>query len=73
MALYRGPNQPGREIYLRLRLGMLNMTLSLIWGSRYLPMFLLKDRSLTLINMAFLMVLMMVCDFLPTMEKFHMI
>ena len=39
------------------------------WGSWCLPIFLLRDGSLTLMNMASLIVLAMVCDSLPSMEK----
>ena len=38
-------------------------------GQMVLPNVLLSDGSLTLIYMASLMVLLMVCDSLPTMEK----
>ena len=41
---------------------MFNETSSHMWGSWYLPMLLLKDRSLTLMNISSLMVLVRVCD-----------
>ena len=42
---------------------------TLMWGSLYLSVFLLRDGWLTLMNMATLMVLAMVCDLLSTMEN----
>ena len=48
---------------------MVNKTLSHIWGSLYLPMFLLRDGSLPLIDVSSLMILAMVYDSLPSMEE----
>ena len=59
----------GRKAYLKQRPGVPNKTPFHQWSSWYLPIFLLRDGSLTLMNMAFLMVIAMVCDFLPTIEK----
>ena len=56
-------------IYLSLSSGDLTNTSSQICGSWYLPMFLLRDGSLTLISMASLMVLAMLWSSLPTMLK----
>ena len=52
---------------------MLNRTSSQICGRWYLPMFLLRDGSLTLIYRASLMVLVRFWSSLPTMSKFSMI
>ena len=38
-------------------------------GSGYLPMFLLAGRSLTLMYIASLVVMLRICDSLPTVEK----
>ena len=69
-ALHGGPGWPGRRAHFRCRLGLLNKTSSHMWGSWYFPMFLIRDGSLTLMNMVSLVVLVMVRDSLPTMEKF---
>ena len=60
----------GGRAYVKCRSGVLKKTSVHIWDSWNFPMFLLRDRSLPLMNMASLMVLAMVCDSLPTMEKF---
>ena len=52
------------------RAGMSCSTSSQMWGSWYLPSFLVKEGSLTLMYMASLMVLVMPCDSLFIMEKF---
>ena len=52
---------------------MLNRTSSQICGRWYLPMFLFRDRSLTLIYRASLMVLIRFWSSLPTMSKFSML
>ena len=44
-------------------------TSSQIWSSWNLPRFLLRDGSLTLMNIAYLMILTVPCASLPTMEK----
>ena len=61
-----------RAVYLGLSAGDLTNTLSHICGSWYLPMFLLRDGSLTLIRIASLMDLAILWSFLPTMLKFSM-
>ena len=66
---HSGPGLAGQRVYLRCRSRMLHKASSHMWGSWYLPMFLLRFGSLTLINMASLMVLLMVCDSLSTVEK----
>ena len=43
-----------------------------MWGSWYLPIFLLRDGSLTITYIASLMVLTRVCHSLPAMEKLSM-
>ena len=50
---------------------MLNRTSSQICGRWYLPMFLLRDGSLTLIYRASLMVLVRFWSSLPTMSNFN--
>ena len=60
----------GGRFYFRWKLGMLNKTSSHMWCSWYLSIFLLRNGSLTLMNIDSLMVLAMVCDSLPTMGKF---
>ena len=40
----------GRRVYLRWRSGVLSKTSSHMWGSWYLPIFLLRNGSLTLMN-----------------------
>ena len=57
-----------RESLFEVEVRLLNKTSSYIGGSWYFAMFLLRDRSLTLMNMASLMVLLMVSDSLPTGE-----
>ena len=54
--------------YLRWRVGVSCRTSSQMWCNWYLPRFLLRDESLTLMNMASLMVLVTTCTSLPTME-----
>ena len=67
--LHSGLGWAGQRAYLRCRSGMLCKTSSHMWGSWYLSMFLLRDGSLIIMNMASFMVLVMVCDSLPTVEK----
>ena len=55
--------------YYMWRAGMYYSTSSQMWGSWYLPRFLFKGQSLTLMNIASLMVLVKPCVSLPTMEK----
>ena len=52
-----------------LRSGVFDKTSFHMWGNWYFPMFVLKDRSLTFMNVASLMVLARACDSLPRMEK----
>ena len=59
----------GRRVYLRCRPVVLSRKSFNMWDSWNLPMFLLRDGSYTLIIMASLMVLVVVCDSLLTMEK----
>ena len=59
----------GGRVYLRWKAGMFSKSSSHMWGNWYFPMFLLRDRSLTLMSIASLMVLVRVCDSLPPMEK----
>ena len=55
--------------YLRWKAAVSCRTSSQMWGSCNLPRFLLRDGSLTLMNIASLMVLVMLCTFKPSMEK----
>ena len=55
--------------YLSLSSGDLNNTSSHICGTWYLPIFLFRDESLTLINIASLMALAILWSSLPTMLK----
>ena len=55
--------------YYKWRAGMSCSTLSQMWASWYLCRFLFKGGSLTLMNIASLMVLGKPCDSLSTMEK----
>ena len=59
----------GKWGYLRWRAGVLDRTSSQMWDNWNLPIFLLRDGSLTLMYMVSLTVLVMLCDSLPTMEK----
>ena len=56
--------------YLSLSSGDLTNTSSHICGSRYLPIFLFRDGSLTLISIASLMALAILWSSLPTMLNF---
>ena len=56
--------------YLSLTSGDMTKTSSHICGSWYLPIFLFRDGSLTLISIASLMVLAILWSSLPTMLKF---
>ena len=58
-----------KSITMRWRAGVSYRTSSQMWGSWNLPMFLLRDRSFTLMYMASLMLLASMCASLPTMEK----
>ena len=58
-----------RRCYLRWGAGMFSKTTSKMWGSCNLTLFLLRDRSMILIYLASLMVLVMSCTSLPSMEK----
>ena len=58
--------------YLRWKAGVPCRTSSHMWGTWNLPIFLLRDGSLTLMNIVSLMVLVMLCASLPTMEKLSM-
>ena len=63
---------PGPDVmgcYLSFSSGNLTNTSSHICGSWYLPKFLFRDGSLTLINIAYLMALAMLWSSLPTMLK----
>ena len=55
--------------YLRQTAGVSCRTSYLMWGSRNLFRILLRDGSLTLMNIASSMVLVMLCTSLPTMER----
>ena len=55
--------------YMSLSSGDLTSTSSHLCGSWYLPMFLFRDGSLTLINVASLMALIVIWSSLPTMLK----
>ena len=55
--------------YCRQGAGVSCSTLFQMWGSWYLSRFLFKGGSLTLMNIASLVVLVKHCDSLPTMEK----
>ena len=55
--------------YLNLSSGVLNRTPSQIYGIWYLPVFLFRDGSFTLMNIASFIVLVRFCDFLPTMME----
>ena len=68
-ALCSGPGYLDGGTYVRWRSVELNKTSSHMWVSWYLPMFPLRDESLTPMNIASLMVLAMVCDSLPIMKK----
>ena len=68
-ALCNRPAYPGRRAHLRCRPGVLNKTSCHMWGSWCLSMFLLRVGSVTFMSMTSLMVLVMVCDHLPTMEN----
>ena len=57
------------NVYLSLRSGVLNKTSSHMCNSWLFPMFLLMDRSSTLINMASLIVPVKLCGSLPTILK----
>ena len=57
-------------LYLSLHFGLLNRASSQIFSSCYLPMFLFRDKSFTLMNTASLIVLVKFCDSLPTVLKF---
>ena len=59
----------GGRVHLMWSSEELNKNSSHVWGSLYLPMFLFRDGSTTYRNVASLMVLALVCDFLPNMEK----
>ena len=66
--LAQGPCKYGR-VYLSWRSRALNKTSFNIWCNWYFPMFLLRDGSLTLTKIMSLMVLVRVCDSLPTIKK----
>ena len=55
-----------RKDYLRLMVGVLNRTLSHMWGNWNLLIFLLRDVSLTLMYMASFTVLVVLCTSVPT-------
>ena len=55
--------------YCKQQAGVSCSTFSQMWGSWYLPKFLLKGGSLTPMNIASLMVLVKHCGSLSTMEK----
>ena len=55
--------------YCKQRASMSSSTPSHMWGSWYLPRFLFNGESWTLMYMASLMVLVMPCNSLPSMEK----
>ena len=59
----------GGRVSLRWRSGVLKKTSSQMWCTWYLPMCLLRDGSLTLMNIASSILLAIVCDSLPTIEK----
>ena len=65
---HHGPGVKG--CYLNLSSGDLTNTSSHICGSWYLPIFLFRDGSLTLISIAPLMTLAIIWSSLPTMLKF---
>ena len=64
-----GSPDPFVGSYLSLSSGDLTSTSSHICGSWYLPIFLFRYGSLTLINIASLMALAIFWSFLPTMQK----
>ena len=59
--------------YFSLSSGVLSRTSSLMCGRWYLPMFLLRDGLLTLVNIASFIHLLRFWSSLPTMLKFSMV
>ena len=55
--------------HLRWKAVVFYRTSSQIWDSWNLPRFLLRNRSLTLMNIASLVILAVLCTSLPTIEK----
>ena len=68
-AKFGGQLDEGGRYILRWRIGVLSRTSSHMWGDWNLQMFLLMDGSLALMYMVSLMILVMLCASLPTMEK----